>query len=110
MAIPAGGTLSPFRPVPRVQSRHGDSSPVLDRPESQRWAPGFLRHEGQGGEEGLMPATSKAQLRAMYAAAAGHSNLGIPQKVGAEFVKATPRAKRKSLISAHEKSANGCRP
>ena len=56
-----------------------------------------------------MPATSKAQLRAMYVAAAGHSNLGIPQKVGAEFVKATPKAKRKSLMSAHQKAAKGFR-
>ena len=32
-----------------------------------------------------MPSTSKAQSRAMFAAAAGHSTLGIPKKVGAEF-------------------------
>ena len=35
-----------------------------------------------------MPPVSQAQRRAMYAAAAGHSTLGIPQKVGAEFVAA----------------------
>jgi hypothetical protein len=33
-----------------------------------------------------MPAKSEAQKRAMYAAAEGKSNLGIPQKVGKEFV------------------------
>jgi len=33
-----------------------------------------------------MPAVSKAQARAMFAAAAGKSTLGIPEKVGAEFV------------------------
>ena len=38
-----------------------------------------------------MPATSEAQLRAMYAAKEGHSTLGIPKKVGAEFVAATPK-------------------
>lgn len=37
-----------------------------------------------------MPATSKSQLRAMFAAKSGASNLGIPKKVGAEFVAATP--------------------
>jgi hypothetical protein len=35
-----------------------------------------------------MPAVSQAQRRAMFAAKAGKSTLGIPQKVGAEFVKA----------------------
>ena len=35
-----------------------------------------------------MPYESKAQKGAMYAAAAGKSTLGIPKKVGKEFVKA----------------------
>lgn len=35
-----------------------------------------------------MPMKSKAQNRAMHAAASGHSTLGIPKKVGKEFVKA----------------------
>jgi hypothetical protein len=35
-----------------------------------------------------MPMKSKAQNRAMHAAASGKSNLGIPKKVGKEFVKA----------------------
>ena len=34
-----------------------------------------------------MPVVSGAQRRAMYAAKAGKSTLGIPKKVGAEFVK-----------------------
>ena len=54
-----------------------------------------------------MPAKSQAQLRAMYAAAAGKSNLGIPQKVGAEFVQATPKAKRRSLMLHHKAAAKG---
>jgi 8-oxo-dGTP pyrophosphatase MutT (NUDIX family) len=33
-----------------------------------------------------MPPVSEAQRRAMYAAASGHSTLGIPKKVGEEFV------------------------
>jgi hypothetical protein len=41
-----------------------------------------------------MPAESKAQLRAMFAAKAGKSTLGIPQSVGADFVAATPSAKK----------------
>jgi len=36
-----------------------------------------------------MPAVSKAQNAAMHAAAAGHSTLGIPKKVGKEFAAAT---------------------
>ena len=34
-----------------------------------------------------MPIKSKAQQGAMYAAAQGKSTLGIPKKVGKEFVK-----------------------
>ncbi len=37
-----------------------------------------------------MPATSKKQFRAMKAAQAGKSTLGIPQDVGSEFAGATP--------------------
>ncbi len=40
-----------------------------------------------------MPATSRAQLRAMFAAKEGKSTLGIPKSVGADFVAATPSAK-----------------
>ena len=35
-----------------------------------------------------MPPKSEAQRRAMYAAKAGKSTLGIPKKIGAEFIKA----------------------
>jgi hypothetical protein len=35
-----------------------------------------------------MPSTSRAQQKAMFAAAAGKSTLGIPQKVGEEFSRA----------------------
>jgi hypothetical protein len=35
-----------------------------------------------------MPPKSQAQREAMYAAAAGKSTLGIPKKVGKEFVAA----------------------
>jgi hypothetical protein len=35
-----------------------------------------------------MPVESKDQLKAMFAAAAGKSTLGIPRKVGKEFIKA----------------------
>ncbi len=40
-----------------------------------------------------MPAVSEAQRRAMFAAKAGHSNLGIPQSVGEEFAAADPGGK-----------------
>ena len=45
-----------------------------------------------------MPAVSGSQLRAMLAAKAGKSTLGIPAKVGAEFVKATPHKKKVALL------------
>jgi len=37
-----------------------------------------------------MPYVSEAQRRAMYAASEGRSTLGIPKKVGKDFVKAGP--------------------
>ena len=37
-----------------------------------------------------MPIVSQAQQRAMYAAAAGNSNVGIPKSVGQDFVAAGP--------------------
>lgn len=40
-----------------------------------------------------MPSTSEKQHRAMEAAAHGHSTLGIPEKVGKEFVRADEHAK-----------------
>ena len=40
-----------------------------------------------------MPPRSEAQRRAMRSAAAGKSTLGIPKKVGAEFVKSDPGGK-----------------
>lgn len=39
------------------------------------------------------PPVSSAQRRAMFAAAAGHSNIGIPQSVGREFAEADPGGK-----------------
>lgn len=36
-----------------------------------------------------MPVVSQQQRRAMYAAAEGHSTLGIPAKIGKEFVAAS---------------------
>ena len=41
-----------------------------------------------------MPAKSKKQYRAMQAAAHGKSTLGIPRKVGKEFVAATKSPKK----------------
>ena len=41
-----------------------------------------------------MPAKSKAQFRAMEAAAHGHSTLGIPKSVGKEFADATKSPKK----------------
>lgn len=44
-----------------------------------------------------MPAVSGKQYRAMQAAKHGDSNLGIPAKVGAEFVEKTPKKKRRGF-------------
>jgi hypothetical protein len=41
-----------------------------------------------------MPYKSEDQKKAMYAAAAGKSTIGIPKKVGKEFVKAGPASNK----------------
>lgn len=38
-----------------------------------------------------MPITSKAQQKAMYAAASGKGATGIPKKVAKEFIESTPK-------------------
>lgn len=50
-----------------------------------------------------MPAVSSKQLKAMYAAKAGKSALGIPSSVGADFVKATPAKKKSAFMSGKKK-------
>ncbi len=42
----------------------------------------------------LMPSKTRKQQQAMAAAAAGKSTLGIPKKVGAEFLAADKRKKK----------------
>ena len=39
-----------------------------------------------------MPIQSKAQQRAMYAAASGNTQTGIPKAVAKEFIESTPRS------------------
>lgn len=41
-----------------------------------------------------MPSRTPKQKRAMRAAAAGKSNIGIPKKVGEEFVKADKKKRK----------------
>lgn len=56
-----------------------------------------------------MPVVSKAQNAAMHAAAAGHSTLGIPKSVGADFVAATPAGSVKKLPK-HVKPKSAAKP
>ena len=55
-----------------------------------------------------MPAVSEKQRRAMAAAASGNSTLGIPPKVGKEFIDADKGGKlpmrKKSPLYTHERS------
>jgi hypothetical protein len=39
-----------------------------------------------------VPIKSKAQQRAMYAAASGKGQTGIPKKVAKEYIEATPKS------------------
>lgn len=48
-----------------------------------------------------MPSVSKAQNAAMHAAAEGRSTLGIPKRVGQEFVKADAGRKVGALPEHH---------
>jgi hypothetical protein len=53
----------------------------------------------------MSPIQSKAQQGAMYAAASGHSTLGIPKSVGQEFVNAGPAKPSFSSLPGHAVSA-----
>jgi hypothetical protein len=44
-----------------------------------------------------MPIKSKAQQRAMYAAASGKGRAGIPKDVAEEFIEATPKSAYKRM-------------
>lgn len=55
-----------------------------------------------------MPVVSERQRRAMFAAKEGHSTLGIPKSVGADFIAATP-AGAKLPETAPKKKPNGKR-
>lgn len=52
-----------------------------------------------------MPTESQAQRRAMFAAKEGHSTLGIPKKVGADFIAADKKRTLKSLRSMPERKS-----
>lgn len=51
----------------------------------------------RGKAEREMPVVSQAQNAAMHAAEEGHSTLGIPKKVGSEFVNTSHGMKVKKL-------------
>ena len=52
-----------------------------------------------------MPTVSRAQQRAMFAAAAGKSNIGIPKSVGKEFAAADIARGPKKLPQRASKDA-----
>lgn len=57
-----------------------------------------------------MPPRSKAQARAMFAAASGNSTIGIPKKVGAEFTSDLAKGSVKKLpqkVSKKRSMKNG---
>ena len=56
-----------------------------------------------------MPAKSEKQRWAMYAAAAGHSTLGIPAKVGREFTQQAPRPVQKANSNKQKAARKGFR-
>jgi hypothetical protein len=56
-----------------------------------------------------MPSVSQAQRAAMFAAAAGKSTLGIPQKVGQEFADADEGGKLPARKKAPPKVASAFR-
>jgi hypothetical protein len=55
-------------------------------------------------KEADMPPVSESQRRAMYAAKAGKSTLGIPKKVGKEFVKSDKGGKLPNKVSTSKKA------
>lgn len=58
-----------------------------------RMPQGVINTHGGYNDPGVDPPVSEAQRRAMRAAAAGHSKIGIPRSVGREFSNADPGGK-----------------
>src|ERR1700726_610273 len=56
------------------------------------------------------PPVSEKQRRAMFAAASGHSTLGIPRKVGREFVGKDQLAPNSSIPAGLRKRAKDMQP
>jgi hypothetical protein len=63
----------------------------------------------RGRPEREMPVVSKAQNAAMHAAATGKSTLGIPAKVGKEFVRASVGTRVKRLPKHVRRAAHVAR-
>ena len=54
-----------------------------------------------------MPVKSGKQFRAMKAAKHGKSTLGIPKRVAEEFIKETPRKKRRKFAKQKRPKTRG---
>jgi 8-oxo-dGTP pyrophosphatase MutT (NUDIX family) len=72
---------------------------------------GGLRFEPKSSEDSMPrlttdPPVSEAQRRAMWAAKAGHSTLGIPSGVGSEFAEADPGGKLPEKVSKDMSGGN----
>jgi hypothetical protein len=68
--------------VPHVYAKGPEAAELAEHLHKQRGV--NTDHEGS---PVFNPAVSRKQQKAMYAAAAGNSTLGIPAKVGKEFTK-----------------------
>lgn len=73
--------VAPNNRVVRYRGNTTRERPRATDPNEQSAGPDAL-----GESETAVPVVSKAQNRAMHAAEAGESTLGIPQSVGADFV------------------------
>lgn len=87
--MPHKSRVSPSAGLPGANAR-GVTHLYIEG-EDPRIVAEIRKHVDDG--ETYNPMVSQAQRRAMYAAASGHSTLGIPAKVGREFVAAGDASK-----------------
>ena len=110
MSSPVAGMNTPTAPVmnkeePKKDDKYGDLFKAFD--SWQKKEDSYKNINFTKSQEPLMkPFKSDAQRRAMYAAAEGESNIGIPKKVGKEFVSDSKSQDQSKLPEKVEKSDN----
>lgn len=95
-------------PTEILASRHDHRRPYKDD-HGKTFEPRVRGNNDVATRIATDPPTSAAQRRAMFAAASGHSKIGIPQSVGKEFAESDPGGKLPEKKTAKDMTRSGWR-